>query len=683
MLSTTPRHSTAGYFSRGIMRWHAVPELLHEYRRFIPLTRVSRCQVGAVIGWGAKPTSQRARHYAVKHSLPYIALEDGFIRSYGLGVEDEQPHSLVVDRSGIYYDATRPSDLEQLIADADFSDAELLRARDAMAQLRHHRLSKYNAAPDRLPKQLVPGRRYVLVVDQTHGDASIALGMANATCFSAMLEEALERHPDADILIKVHPDVASGHRQGYLSEGPLPERCYRIDEALNPWALLEHVDAVHVVTSQLGFEALMAGCQVFCHGMPFYAGWGLTEDRQHCERRGVSRSLEQVFTAAYLRYSRYYNPITQRATTLEETIQLLADVKRQAQRLGGRWVVHGLSGWKRRFVHQYLGPQAQVRYSKDGAHHLDIAADERVLVWGFNESASLEAACQRRGITPYRAEDGFIRSNGLGADLVRPLSLVVDASGLYYDPATPSDLEHILEHHQFDEGLIRRASALRQTLVELKLSKYNLGGESLSKLQSLPSEKEIILVPGQVETDASVLRGARSVASNSELLRRVRERYPEAIILYKEHPDVTSKARRGALNANDKTLYDFNVSGANIIDLLDHVDSVHTMSSLTGFEALLRNVRVHCWGMPFYAGWGLTEDEIELPRRKRRLSLEQLVAGALILYPCYVAPRGGQLCNIESIVHLIHQHALQRQHQRLPLKTRLWRMYRGMVEGQR
>ncbi|WP_034579001.1 capsule biosynthesis protein [Carnimonas nigrificans] len=681
MLSSTPSHTTAGYFSRGIMRWQAVPELLHEYRHFVALGKTSRRQVGAVVGWGAKPSSERARHYAVKHGLPYIALEDGFIRSYGLGVEAEQPHSLVVDHTGIYYDATRPSDLEQLISDARFSDAELLRARDAMAQIRYHRLSKYNAAPDRLPRELVAGRRYVLVVDQTRGDASVALGMGSAECFNSMLEEALARHPDADILIKVHPDVASGHRRGYLAEGALPERCYRIDEALNPWALLEHVEAVHVVTSQLGFEALLAGCQVFCHGMPFYAGWGLTEDRQYCPRRKVKRSLEQVFTAAYLRYSRYYNPITRSATSLEETIYLLADIKRQTQRLSGRWAIHGMSGWKRRFIHQYLGPQAHIRYIKDSARGLHIAPDERVLVWGFNESDQLKAAYQQRGISPYRAEDGFVRSNGLGADLVHPLSLVIDANGLYYDPAQPSDLEHILQHHAFDESLIHRATALQKSLVELKLSKYNLGGASLPSLAALPKHKEVILVPGQVETDASVLRGSRSVTSNSELLRRVRERYPEAIILYKEHPDVVSKARRGALSADEHALYDINVSDANITDLLDRVDSVHTMSSLTGFEALLRNVRVHTWGMPFYAGWGLTEDEVELPRRKRRLSLEQLVAGALILYPCYVAPHSGQLCNIESVIQLIHQRASLQQ--RLTLKTRLWRLYRGVVEGQR
>ena len=40
--------------------------------------------------------------------------------------------------------------------------------------------------------------------------------------------------------------------------------------------------------------------------------------------------------------------------------------------------------------------------------------------------------------------------------------------------------------------------------------------------------------------------------------------------------------------------------------LLGIVDEVHTLTSLTGFEALLRGIEVHAYGGPFYAGWGLT-----------------------------------------------------------------------------
>ena len=48
--------------------------------------------------------------------------------------------------------------------------------------------------------------------------------------------------------------------------------------------------------------------------------------------------------------------------------------------------------------------------------------------------------------------------------------------------------------------------------------------------------------------------------------------------------------------------------------------------------AIYSGKRVVVYGRPFYAGWGLTQDRgaaFEADRRKRILSLDELVAGAL------------------------------------------------------
>ena len=74
------------------------------------------------------------------------------------------------------------------------------------------------------------------------------------------------------------------------------------------------------------------------------------------------------------------------------------------------------------------------------------------------------------------------------------------------------------------------------------------------------------------------------------------------------------------------------------------------MTSLAGFEALLRGKPVTTYGQPFYAGWGLTEDLCPVPRRTRRRSLDELVAGALILYPRYLDPVTGLRCTPELLV---------------------------------
>ncbi|MBF0612472.1 MAG: beta-3-deoxy-D-manno-oct-2-ulosonic acid transferase, partial [Magnetococcales bacterium] len=233
-----------------------------------------------------------------------------------------------------------------------------------------------------------------------------------------------------------------------------------------------------------------------------------------------------------------------------------------------------------------------------------------------------------------RLEDGFLRSVGLGAELTRPMSWVVDERGLYYDSRQPSDLEHLLATWQFDEALLWRARTLRQRIVEQGITKYNVGAATW---QPPPGEQRpLLLVVGQVESDASLALGAPGIHRNIDLLRAVRTSHPQHAILYKPHPDVTAGLRKaGREEELAGGLCDYLVTDVPLENLLQGVAMVHVMTSLAGFEALLRGKEVVCHGQPFYAGWGLTRDQLPLARRNRRLTLDQLVAGCLILYPLY------------------------------------------------
>lgn len=659
---------TACYFSSGIGRIRALTSFLPEFalRRHRPGRPVDH-----VLGWGLKPTARRARRYARKHGLPYVALEDGFLRSLAPAENGYQPHSLIVDRRGIYYDASRPSDLETCLNEATFSAAELAEAEQCITLLRHHRLSKYNHAPE-VSLDHLPASR-VLLVDQTAGDASIAYGRADAETFHTMLDTALAQHPGATLWIKTHPDVIAGTKQGHLHAAAAHPRCCVIGEDVNPWALFDRVDDVYTVTSQLGFEALMAGKRVHCFGLPFYAGWGLTHDALTCTRRRRTRPLVEMFAAAYLRYCRYANPYTRQPATLRETIALIADQRRQRELGRGHWLACGFSGWKRSFVDAFIGDAATLTHHP--RQNTLPASSAPLVAWSSSIDASLIAHARRQQSPLWRMEDGFIRSAGLGVDLARPLSLVLDRQGIYYDPRRPSDLETLLGNANFDAELLQRARALRERLVDLKLSKYNVA--SRDEPCTLPHDRELILVPGQVESDASIATGSPEINTNSALLRAVRRARPHACLLYKAHPDVASGVRLGQLDRHAGDLYNLDVSDANIASLLERVDSVHTMSSLTGFEALLRGRCVHTYGLPFYAGWGLTRDRMRCSRRTRRLDLDSLVAGSLILYPRYVDPATGQLCNAETVVTLLEQ-ARQRP-PRPSLAQQCYRLYRRLL----
>ena len=246
-----------------------------------------------------------------------------------------------------------------------------------------------------------------------------------------------------------------------------------------------------------------------------------------------------------------------------------------------------------------------------------------------------------------RIEDGFIRSAGLGSDLWPPGSIVVDRLGLHYDPSHPSELEQVLEKTEFTPEILDRARNLKEMLLNLQITKYNVGSVGRYNL----STKNPVLVPGQVEDDLSVKLGGGDVSDNLEFLKRVRNLEPDAYIIYKPHPDVERGHRRGAVEDREILEYaDEIVRDVSMHALLNVVDTVHVLTSLSGFEALLRGRRVVVHGQPFYSSWGLTEDLRPLPRRRRRLRLDELVAGALILYPRYIDPISGVPCSPEVFI---------------------------------
>jgi len=278
----------------------------------------------AVAGWGRKRSGRRAERVARWLRRPCLLLEDGFIRSVA---RDDPPLSLIVDhRGGIYYDATAPSELEAVIAAGVDAD-QAQRAHVLIQAWRAGGISKYNHADDH-SGPLPP--RYVLVVDQTFGDRSVALGLADAASFRIMLDAALDENPGAEVVVKVHPDVFTRGRRGWLDlAGPQRERVTVIGSDCHAAGLIAGAQAVYAVTSLMGFEALLWDKPVRCFGMPFYAGWGLTEDElpPPFQRRPVP--LEALVHAALVGCSRYVDPASGARWRAEDAIAHVAAARRR------------------------------------------------------------------------------------------------------------------------------------------------------------------------------------------------------------------------------------------------------------------------------------------------------------------------------------------------------------------
>lgn len=610
----------------------------------------------AVLAWGHAPRAGRAERLAEATGAALWRIEDAWLRSIRPArAGGEPPVGLLIDRTGgIHYDPSRPSALETLLATHPLDDPGLLaRAEALVARLRHLHLSKYNAHDPALP---VPEPGYALVVDQVRGDASIRHGSPGGPqgqplgpdTFAALLARARAEHPEAPIVIRTHPEAAAGARPGYYGPADAGGRVRLLTDPLSPWALLAGARAVYTVSSQLGFEAVLAGHRPVVAGMPFYAGWGLTEDAGH-PRRTRRLSPAQLAAAALILAPVWFDPLRDRLCPVEEVVDQLEARARAFRDDRAGHVATGMRAWKRGAVQGFFGAERPVRFVADPVRAAQVAAatGRRLIGW---------AGAVPDGFAGWRIEDGLVRSRGLGAELVPPLSLVLDDLGIYYDPSRESRLERLIAAPPPPGGLAR-AARLRAAIVAAGLTKYNLGGAdaraALAALRAARPDAPVVLVPGQVEDDASIRLGAGAVRTNRALLAAARAAAPGAILVYKPHPDVEAGLRPGAV-PEAAALADLVADRADPGALLAQADRVWTITSGLGFEALLRGVPVTVLGAPFYAGWGLTDDRGPVPARRRPLpageALDRLVHAVLIAYPRCRDPLTGVPCPPELLV---------------------------------
>lgn len=696
--------------------WHQLDHACHVSDKTKLRLSVSR-QVQGFVGWGRKKSFYRANAIAKLMQLPVFSVEDGFLRSLYAGVDSRYGMSFVVDDVGIYFDLTQASRLENLIIQRihQFDKAPQNSAKQHAKQLIQtiitHQLSKYNHVllcpnlNDVIKKDTHCHTKphHVLLIDQVQGDASIAGASANADSFARMLAVAIQCHPHAHIWIKTHP---AG--RGYLVNQPLPTQVRLITEAVNPIALLKQVDDVYTVSSHMGFEALLLGKKVHCHGMAWYAGWGLTDDsgieqtvlttvkkRRHKQWESIQKTdtyfnlpipfgIESLFYAAYVDYSVYADPASHQACDIEQVMSWLITNRHWQQKLPKQMLVYQVSRWKKTFVHDFFSatqvkltwqfrPKFKNLQSLYPSHHR--LKYQAVLLWGLAQRQQMTEKVKKIGHTPriYCMEDGFIRSNGLGATLLVPLSVVVDEQGIYYNATAISDLENLLANCQpLTAYQLDRVQSLWTLLLTQKISKYNvgqtLGNQHAWVKQIRQTKQQKILIVGQVEDDLSVQYCGSAITDNQALIIRVRHDYPQAYLLYKPHPDVEAGLRTGKVNQSVLSQVDAVANDVAMPDCLALVDEVHTISSLTGFEALLRQKTVVCYGLPFYAGWGLTMDADAdkvpkcdyLARRQRQranqpaLTIEQLLYTVLIDYPLYRLPNGYGLAQVEQVIDYLY-----------------------------
>ncbi|NKJ36923.1 capsular biosynthesis protein [Rhizobium sp. SG570] len=289
--------------------------------------------IGGIVSWGGRVPAKTAAAIARFRRLPHWHLEDGFLRSVGLGKAGTIPLSIVIDDLGLPVDANTSSRLERLIEGAGEA-GELGRA--IREQIVLNRLSKYNHLPHRPPQVERTGKRRILLVDQVVGDVSVGRALGSQASFERMLADGLKS--GAQCLIRTHPDVMAGLRKGYLTNDAAAKGgAVLIDDAVSVASILEVVDEVWTVSSQFGFDALLRGIPVRCYAAPFYAGWGVTQDHfgvytkaALAGRRTKLRSVDQIAAAAFSLYPTYRDPADWREIAVFRAIDLIVAQQRAA-----------------------------------------------------------------------------------------------------------------------------------------------------------------------------------------------------------------------------------------------------------------------------------------------------------------------------------------------------------------
>jgi capsular polysaccharide export protein len=408
---------------------------------------------------------------------------------------------------------------------------------------------------------------------------------------------------------------------------------------VDPWHIADHAAAIWASADhELALVGALTGKPLRLFGKGRFSELG--------EGTPSPEILHRLIADELTGRTAYVDPFTGRPMDALAAIVMLAEWRRLIDSNRRISAVYGIARWKRATVDALLwageGPRPYARKAKALAH------GDTALVWKSRAPAHLPGRLESQGVAVGEIEDGFIRSTGLGANCVPPLSIVVDRLGIYFDPSQPSDLEDIIQNAEIFPELAERAVALRKYLVQAGVSKY---GRAEVRLERPAGLRRRVLVTGQVEDDRSVMSGGGG-CTNLGLLQRARSLEPDAYLIYKPHPDVEAGHRKGRVPESDILASADRIEReAPIAALLDGVDAIHVITSLAGFEGLMRGKEVTTHGVPFFAGWGLTQDLGPVPARRTKVrSLDELVAAALILYPRYLDPVTRLPCPPEVLI---------------------------------
>ncbi|MCG3858905.1 hypothetical protein [Psychrobacter sp. Ps2] len=242
-----------------------------------------------------------------------------------------------------------------------------------------------------------------------------------------------------------------------------------------------------------------------------------------------------------------------------------------------------------------------------------------IYIWGYKAPDYFIEYVRAQGVDIFFLEDGFIRSGPEDDSSAPPLSIVMDSQAPYFDTTRPNDLTDLIanfdfEQDNYDEVL---AQEILDYYVSHRVSKYN--HQSYVDVTPIygPKNKERILVLGQVPHDDSLKYGGGKDFTLLDVVNKAIKENPDAQIIVKPHPMTLGD------HSIIRTLTELDclilTQSIHLVDALETIDHVYTITSLGGFEALLRGIEVTTLGQPFYKNYCSNTSELKQQIDKHKI----------------------------------------------------------------
>lgn len=239
-----------------------------------------------------------------------------------------------------------------------------------------------------------------------------------------------------------------------------------------------------------------------------------------------------------------------------------------------------------------------------------------------------------RGKKLLHIEGAYLRSflmDRSGSRFDQARCFFVDTLGWHYDPNRPSDIENLINTYEVTDEQKQRARDFINLLIDNKVTKFN---DQLEQVD-LPGGHNVLVVDSTQKDQAVVMSGGRD-NSFTELLDSAIKENPNSNIIVKSHPDVLNNRRTGYYDNLDNPNIIMVNKKVNPFDILRQVNKVYLFSSTLGLESVMMGKETHVFGMPCYAGWGLTHDRMFSKKRTRKRTIEELVYIIYFVYTQYI-----------------------------------------------